>query len=438
MPLTENFTRGLVGIDDRLANIHPEAWDREVIKQKMRVAPIHTFGSRGGRKKTESRKWNWFEHPDADGQGTVTDVYTDSGLSSTYESGGIDGTTLYLKMSAADAAQIVKWDSLQVVDTVNSAFRNCIVLGVNIDGANSYVSVRLRETDTGNALANSALQFFLVGGGNSEGGALRDPLFSEPIQFSNCAERFDESWELTNDEMKELRRINEDAWRAARIQAYDRLMMKVERAFIFQQYADTIYGANGKLMLKTRGFKNAIETYESQNVFDFSLDTHEEILTDFSGDAWDTSAIVWFERVVEILRRKAKADMLTMFTSGWAILRFNQAIRNLPGHSYEFSRRPNSIGLNVMRLDTPAGSMNFVEHPDFSRLSFLRKCGLIVEKGHFTVREYEPIREIDARDLDAKEWTDSKKGGLMYKCGLKWDNLIAQGWVNNIGVDNAA
>lgn len=442
MPLTESITRGLVGIDDRLADLHPQQWDRNVFSRRMRVAPIHAMAMAAGTMKTPSRTWNWYEETQQERQGTVTDVYTDSGLSSAYASGGVAGTTLYAKMTEAHAKQLVAGDGIIIVDTANSVMRKADVLAVTLDGATSYATLRLLETDSGNALAQAALSFFIVSGGNSEGAGLRDPLFSEPTKFTNCYQRFDEAWEFTNDEMRELLRIDYKAWPRAAKQARDRLEKNIDRSFIFGSYSPGTYsGANGKPIYKTRGLKEAIETYEPNNVYDYTADDHAEISTEFNGVTWANGGIPWLEAIAEIQNRKRQADMLTVFTSGYALRMIQKAIRGLSGHSYEFSRRPNSYGLNVNQLDCPSGSLRFVEHPDFTQLSFLRKNALIVEKGMFKLREYEGLRMIGPKDKrddeDGNDWTDSKKGGLMKKCGLSWNNLETFAWLKNIGEDNA-
>src|SRR3990167_6375618 len=67
-----------------------------------------------GQEMTDDPEFNHWEKELDDQSAAITGVYTNAGLSSAYTSGGVVGTVLYLKMSAADVKTFVAGMMVQV------------------------------------------------------------------------------------------------------------------------------------------------------------------------------------------------------------------------------------------------------------------------------------------------------------------------------------
>src|SRR4030065_1701614 len=99
---------GMRGTGDWVSKARPESW-REMIMflYPNGKAPLTAIMSMMGSEKTTDPIYHWWEKALPDQRATITGVYTDAGLSAAYVSGGVAGDTLYIKMSAADAAKFV-------------------------------------------------------------------------------------------------------------------------------------------------------------------------------------------------------------------------------------------------------------------------------------------------------------------------------------------
>lgn len=92
---------------------------------------------------------------DLQSEASVTGVYTDSGLSVAYTSGGVEDDDLYIKMAQADAAKFRK--NQTVVLRVSSDYDTDVVATVvltTLNGASSYVRVNLEEDDDNSSLTD--------------------------------------------------------------------------------------------------------------------------------------------------------------------------------------------------------------------------------------------------------------------------------------------
>ncbi|KKL76943.1 hypothetical protein LCGC14_2039860 [marine sediment metagenome] len=104
----EDYVRGVLGTTNVAADIHPQDWSRDIHKIiPAGRAPFAAILTGMGSDPTMSKDLNWWSEPFPEQRGTITAIGTDADAGTAYTSGAIVGTPLYLKMSAADAEQIV-------------------------------------------------------------------------------------------------------------------------------------------------------------------------------------------------------------------------------------------------------------------------------------------------------------------------------------------
>lgn len=425
--------RGMVAVQDRAANIHQEDWRRkayEVMPQGR--TPVTKFLMQTPGKATTSRITHWWIIPFNAMQGTVTDVFTDSALASAYSSGGVSGTTLYLKLTANDAKQIVRNDTLLVIDALGND-RAISVFAVNVgDDSTSYVAGRLLETDTGNKLAGATLYWVNSGHAEAEGSPLPDSTYEELVPLDNNTEIFMESFDLTGTEEVEAQRVDEAVFARLRRQALNRLNIKMERAFLFGR-KNTLVGQNGKQQRFLQGLVPMIKQYAPDNIFDFSTDTNYTAAEWLDG-GWD-----FLKNLMVQIARFSDSETMQMFLGDEAWLAINNLVE--VNGLYKIDETTNSFGLRCKRLTGLSLDLELIKHPLFSVTTPYRKSALITD---LSLLRRRPMNGRDLtyikprqRDEDGSVWFDGKKAGWMCEQSFEADNLDAQGWITNIGVDNS-
>lgn len=421
MALTETIKRGAVATTDREANFHPEHWDRKIHRLEMGYPILQLMKKK---QKVDDPVYHFSEQPTMDRSIDILDVYTDAGLSSAYASGGVEGTTLYLAATAANARKVRTNDSLTIITSSTGVSRSLQVLNVHVaDDTTSYVAARLEHTDTSNALAE-ATPTALLSSAWAEKSHTADGSYSEPYWWENYVQMFKEAAEMSDIEIRSFERVDPNIWNRARSQALDRFNQSKYAAYLLgRKYRTTT--ALGRLW-KTYGFIPCYEDNEPNNVFDFKTDS------DYSGDTFTQSGLDWLEKIGEVVSRKKEADTWTCILSSLAMRHFQQTIRD--NTQYNFTFGENQYGMKVNKLVMPGGSWDFIVDGYFSQHAELRRTAIVYQPHLWEERIFRPMKYED----DPLVNQEIRKGTWSQISGTKWANLEAGAVLKNIGVTNTA
>lgn len=440
MPLILDINRGAMAVDDRVANIQPEDWRPAIFNQlPVGRAPMTAMLQSMGSTPTTSRIFHWWEQPFNAQRGDVTDVYNDQLLSDVYVSGGSDGDTLYLKMSAADATLCNVGDTLMVIDADNN-LRQGGISAVTLAGASSYISWQLLEDDTSNKLAGTSLTFILSGNAQPELSQLPDAIYQEPVEQSNFAQIFMESIEQSGTSEAEEERVTPLAKARMRAEGLMRLRNKMEWAFMFGVKKSNT-GPNGKPRWYTRGIRTAISENESSNILNYKTDsTTVGTSTSIAGKSWLAGGMDWFEEILELLSRYSDNPVKKGYCGSLAWLALNRLVLD-HGH-YKIEEMEDAFGIRVLRIHGLLQTLDIIQHPLMTAEPAFRKSMLIIEP---ELLKYRPQRTRDLtfvdegpKNMDGWVWVDGTKSGWFVQAGLQYDNLAAMAWLDNLGVTNTA
>ena len=435
MSLTQSIIRGAVTTGDRGAYMHPEEW-RKSKYEEMPVgnAPLLSFAQRMSTLPTPSKIFHWTAQAFCKQRGSVTDVYTDMGITA-YTSGGVLGTPLYLKMAAADAEQIVPNDILVVADTAHN-LRRLLAQTVTVAGANSFVGCKLLETDTSNRLAQATLTWRIGSNAQPEMSNLPLALYEEPQWFENYTQIMMESVELGGREIKELDRLSDIEARSL-TRALMRLRYKMNKTFLYGSIkSKTMKGSNNKLMTTTDSIYKAIQDNESANIFNYSTNAT------YSGQTWLQSGWDFIKMVLEQISRYSDGgemdNSVTMLLGGLAWQSINDLIEDFG--AYQITDATNKFGVKVKRLQGLFMDVDMIvdptfrEDPEFQRSAFIYPPHLI-EYVPMTGRD---IQYVPAAEIEENGWTwvDGRKSGWYVDCGIQYAGLNRMAWLNDIGVDS--
>jgi hypothetical protein len=422
MSLAEVINRGITGIPDRVANAHPQQWEQTVREIQARARMVALFETNS--EKTESVTYNWWEKGQLYNGGAITDVYTDSGLASAYASGGVDGTSLYIKMALAEAKKVRENDLLFINDSVLKAFRRARVTGVTLNGASSYAAVKLLETDTSNALASASLTF-VISNAHAEKGGSADPLARELVQRTGYVQRLTDATAMSIAESMELERATPKKKQRDLKDMLMRFREGKQLAFILGKYHSEDV-AEGRLNM-TDGFISVMETNESSNVFNYVSDA------DYSGSTWAQEGMDYLEKIAEITSRTGKAATKKVYTSSLAVRHLQAAVRDRA--QYNITVGTDEYGLAVTKLIMPGQNWDIITDGTMSKYPMLQDLMLVVEPEcvgqrvfqSFHRHEVPKIHINDPWQAECEEWS-----------GFWWSNLESMAVVKGIGALNTA
>jgi hypothetical protein len=420
MSLEEVINRGVVGINDRVSNMHPEDWTDSVIKEIQWQARMVAF-IEANSKRTESQTYHWWEQGPLNQGGTITDVYTDAGLASAYASGGVSGTPLYIKMALADASKIREDHLLFMYDATGRLYRRAKVNSVTLNGASSYAAVTLLETDTSNALASASLTFVLSNA-SAEKSTAPSLISRDPVQRTNYAQFiFDADGMTIMESLEKERATPKNKARAAK-----NLSLRFREAkqlnFILGKY----FAENSTLgrWQTTTGFIPAMETHEPDNVFDFKDDAD---IT--AGATWAQEGMDFLEKIAEITSRTGEAEKKVCFTSTLMLNRIQAAIRERS--NYNIAHGADKYGLAVTHLTMTGQDWELRADRTMSKYAMLRDLILVTEPQLLGQRVFKPMKTHEVPMIHAN---DPWQLEMTEISGFQWQNLEAMAVVKYAAV----
>ena len=395
-------------------------------------APLTALLSKMASEKVDDPEFNWYTKTLSQQAGTITGVYTNSGLSTAYTTGGVVDTVLYLKMAQADATEFRAGHQilLRKSDAI-TVDKNAKVTAVTLAGANSYLTVKLLEADNGAAPdisdANRAL---VIGSINSEGAGMPSAISYDPVKLDNYTQIFRTPLEITRTARRTRLRTG-DAYKEAKREALEYHSIEMEKAFLWGLKTETI-GANGKPERTTMGLINAIKANAPANVVDFRTWSTANHL----GEDWieNSAGEDFIDTQLEILFRYGNREKLAMCGSG-ALLGINKLVKNRS--EFTFTSETKDYGIKVVSWKTPFGEINMMTHPLFSFEPSNRNSMVIFEPANLKYRFIDDTTfYADGEQQNTgPNRVDGTKEEFLTEAGLEFHHPVGWGFWNGIGLN---
>jgi Family of unknown function (DUF5309) len=383
-------------------------------------------------KSIDDPEFAWWTEALAAQGGVVTGVFTNTGLSTAYVSGGVTGQVLYFKMAQAAAEEFRKGHQVLLRDSDKPDVDvNGKVLEVMRNGANSFLAVRLLEPDDNGATTDlSDCDWAQINGSvNPEGGPMPDPVSYDPTKVFNYTQIFRDSLSITGTAMETFLRT-EDEYKKKKRQTLQYHSIQMERAFMWGQRFEGI-GENGKPERTTMGLINFIRTYAPTNVSNYPTNAA------YTGKTWlaPDGGEHWLDTQLELLFRFGSSEKMAFAGSG-AILGLNRLAKTAGRINLE----PKSVayGLQVMQWITPFGTVYLKIHPLFSYDVATRNSIVLFEPSRLTY--------VYMRNRDTKFFPDDGKHGAtridgineeyLTECGLMMEHPITSMYLTGVGLNN--
>lgn len=428
--MVTNYT-GMRSSDDFTSNQLEPSYRGELILRYKNIKPLLTAMTAGIKHKKETNyEYKWWEEDLPTQRATVTGIYTDVILSSAYTSGGVEGDTLYFKMSAADSSyfrprhQVLLRDASDYAVDVNGK-----VTDVVSNGASSYIAVKLLEDDDNSnshdlSDCDTAL---IIGNINADGAAGPDALSFDPTELSNYTQTFRNAVDLTRRAIRAEYRTG-DALKEERRRVLLMHMMEIEKAFLFGVKTRNV-GSNGKYETTTMGMIPMIKTYASANTDDYVANPS------YAGQAWTAGGENWLDSYLEIISRHGSDTKMAFIGSG-ALMGLNSLAK--AGGMINLGPDESAYGFRFKQYNCPQMTLLVKQHPLFSWEATNRYSMLIFEP---ELLEYVYIDDThlkkDTRMLEGGQIDiDGRKEEWLTDAGLIYHDPEAFGFLTGIGQAN--
>lgn len=377
---------------------------------------------------TEGPIYHWWTQSFNPRRAAVTGVYSDTALSSAYVSGGVAGSVLYVKLAAADTKHFRAGHQVLLrLSTDPTLDVNGKVLAVTVNGASSYLVVRLLEADDNSATSTlaSADAVMVIGNINEQGGMRPTALSRSPEKFDNYAQIFRTSLDITRTLMKTKLRT-EEAYARLKKDALEEHSVEMENGFLWGVKSVNT-GDGGKPEYTTDGVVTLIKQHGI--VSNYSLDT------DYTGKTWLEKGADWIDAKLEEMFRYGSQERLAFCGSG-ALLGIQRLVKELG--FYSIGERTTSFGMKVLEWFTPFGSVTFRTHPLFSYEVTTRNAMLFLEPKNLKYRYIDDtfFKPDNSDRAGGGTGKDGKEEEFLTEAGLEVHFPNTCGYFTGVGVDN--
>lgn len=431
---------GMRGTGDWATDERPKNWRQGILYLYPNgSAPLTAMLSKMGEEQVDDPQYHWWTKLLATqgGNFTAADVYEEATLTTTVtHDASTAGTTVYIKMAAAATASLAGVDEFRVghqvtlrdqSDPLNRT--NGKVTAVVSNGSNSYIAVKMLETDdngTGDNGLDVADNVLITGSINAEGASMPDPVAYNPVKWYNYTQIFRTPLSITRTARKtKLRTVQ--AYKEAQREALEIHSIEMEKAFLWGIRTENT-GSNGKLERTTLGLINAIRDNSSSTIFDYISDS------DFSGQTWIQGGEDWLDESLEVIFRYGANEKLAFCGSGTmlGIQKLAKTYGNI-----QLTPASKTYGIDIRKWITPFGAINLVTHPLFSYNAVDRNTMLVFEPSKLKYKYIDDTRFKKDTSSGASS-VDGTNEEFITECGLEFHHPTAFGYLTGFNQTNTA
>ncbi len=388
--MPDNAFLGMRGTGDWATDQRPKSW-RELILflYPNGMVPLTAILSKMKNEKVTDAEFNWWTKKLPEQAGAVTNVYTNSGLSTLYSTtypappaGAVVGTTIYIKMAELAASEFRVGHQILLRDASDSTLDvNAKVTARTLAGASSYLTVKLLEADDNSTQTHNlahADRIIVIGNINEEGAAMPNALGYNPVKYNNYTQIFRTPLSITRT-ARETRLRTGDAYKEMKREALELHGIEMEKAFLFGLKTENTGTVELKPERTTQGIMNFIKANVPANFNDYRLNAT------YTTKAWDAAGggEAWLDAYLELVFRYGSAEKLALCGSG-ALLGLNQLARS--GAQMKLEPRAAAYGIKITEWITPFGSIYLKTHPLMSQEETARYAMILLEPKNLIYR----------------------------------------------------
>lgn len=429
-----------MGTGDWVTDQRPKNWRETILFLYPNGSmPLTAIMSKMKSEKTDDPQFYWWTKLLPTQAAAVTGVYTDSGLTSAYTSGGVAGSLIYLKMTSSDLIHFRVGHTVLLRDA--SDFTVDVVGKVTArtsNGTSSSIGVKLLEADDNSSYSHDLSdcdRVLIIGSVNAEGAAMPTGVSYDPDKLYNYTQIFRTPLSITRTARKTKLRTGE-AYKEMKREALELHGIEMEKAFLFGiPYEGT--GDNGKPERTTEGLLTCLRTNNSTGISDFTLNAT------YHGKNWldDGGGETFLDYYLEQVFRYGRQEKLGLCGTG-ALLGLNKLAQ--ANSHFTMTSATKAYGINVTEWITPFGKVHLKTHPLFNIESSLRYSMLLFEPENCVYRYIDDTTFYG--EGEAKQAAPGTNGGridgtqeeYLTECGLEYHHPYTAAFLNGIGQDHTS
>lgn len=391
-------------------------------------APLTAILSMMGSEKTTDPTFNWWSKRLAEQGGDVTNVYTDSILSTVASTAALPaGTILYVKVAAAVVKEFRIGHQAALINIARPEHQVVgDVIQVSESGAESYICVKTLNAFPAGVAPNGTVNYiWVVGNANAEGATIPDSIAYDPKKYSNHTQIHRTPLSITRTAMKTKLRTK-DGYQRARQEALEIHSIEMEKAFLFSEYGEDF--VDGKPKRFMRGFFPAMREYVPENVHNYAYDA------DYAGVTWKVGGEDWLDQRLEEVHRYGKGERIFLMGSGALLgLKKTAAVRG----TYEFTQAKGAYGISLTQWDTPWGTHYIKTHPLFAQNAAYRNTIAVITPEHFKIRHIDDtFFKKDDEKSSRNNGRDGRDEEYLTENSLEYHFLDGMAVWHGVGLDN--
>lgn len=407
--------------------------DRDVRRSLFEYVPVQKtpmtalLSGKLSKSVTTQNKFEWGAQPFNTQTGAITDIYTESTLTTPYTTGGTArGSYYYVKLPLADVNQFLPKDTIIIHN--GSGAVQADVIGKVAAGASSYLTIQLMEADTSNVMAGTSIYYEVGSRSDNQLSALPDAQYQEPALYDNYTQDIMVSCELSDRVIKAKELIDPDIRKRNKKQGLVRMNRYVEsmlRKGIKEGPGDRTFSG---------GYEYWLKTYASENIIDLQTSTTYQ-----TGRKWRIGLLEALRGIEEKISRYNQSGEYWFLGGGLGIAAINEAIMDYG--CYEISPTMTKFGVRYKQLQGMNLTWNIVQDPIFSTHAndTMKRSAYVFDDSLLEIREFRKLKYIPAGEgIDGYTYVNGEKSGWEWDLGLQMDNFGAHAYIKNIGVDNTA
>ena len=437
--------RGSTSWDD-VSGLRPQNYrERLLYEYPNGDFPITSIiATQGSKELTDDYTFHWYEEelPTFSGAITAGAIYVDSGLGTAYvyathaATSGAAGGTVYAKVAEAVADEFIAGYKVVLADlSYQTELVRGIVTGVHKNGASSYIAIKLRQADPGDATYSLATVDWIAATAPNqpELASMPNVVSYDPTHYSSYTGIYEVSVGASRTAMKTRLRTG-NGYEKMKRQARERFGVFMEKDILYSYPYDGV-GDNGERQHEPMGIFYYLSTYSSDNVIDFSTCTTVNGVN-FSGKTWKEAGTDFLLTCQELFGRYGDMEKMAVCGSG-----ATNALGKLAASESMFTITPGEQvgwGIKVNSFDGGSQSWKLKVSPLMSQTSLDRNTILLFEPANIVTRFVDDMTFCtDPTVMKGGPYkVDGRKESYLGEIG--WEFHFPKRWavLRNIGVDN--
>ena len=435
---------GMRGTADWVTDQRPKDWRETVLYLYPNGdAPLTALTAAMKSERATDPEYYWWTKGLPTQGGAVTGVYTNTALNAAYVSGGVATDTIYLKMAAATANHfraghvvLMRDASDYTVDVVGK----CTAAPV-INGANSYLTVKLLEADDNSSLGDlsDCDSCLIIGNVNEEGAGMPRSISYDPVKYYNKTQIFRTSLEITRTARRTKLRTY-DQYKEAKREALELHSIEMEKAFMWGIMTENT-GDGGKPERTTKGLINWIReaAADGATIANYTLDDAYATEAGIGGMTWLQGGEAWLDNICEHIFRHGNDQRMAYVGSG-VILAINKLIKANTTSKFELTTKTMAYGIKVTEWVTPFGTIALKRHPLFSYDSVTRNMMVVFDPKDLVFKYIDDTTFFgmaEGKVDGGGERIDGTKEEYLTEAGLEFHHPAKCAFLTGFGSNNA-